>query len=130
MNLSIRHDPFPVLAPYQGIYAHGVETAAGSRLLHISGQYGQPPEGALPLSFKAQCRQALLNLESVLQEADMGFSNLIKMSFYLIRREDMEALLEVRRDMLEGVRPTLFVAGLVSPQWLIEVEAIASGPSA
>ena len=28
MQVSIRHDPFPVGEPYRGIYAHGVETRA------------------------------------------------------------------------------------------------------
>ena len=50
------------------------------------------------------------------------------MSFYLVRREDMGALVEVRKELLDGVRPaitTLFVAGLVSPDWLVEVDVVA-----
>lgn len=46
--------------------------------------------------------------------------DIVKMSFYLVRREDM--------DTLVGVRPaitTVFVAGLVSPDWLVEVGAVA-----
>jgi len=128
MSVSTRHDPFPVQKPYHGIYAHGVETRAGARVLHISGQVGQSPEGHLPADFRGQCRQALLNLESVLKKADMTFSDIVKMSFFLIRREDMDTLVEVRKEFLDGVRPaitTLYVAGLVSPTWLVEVEAVA-----
>ncbi|MEM7048567.1 MAG: RidA family protein [Acidobacteriota bacterium] len=129
MSVSIRHDPFPVGEPYHGIYAHGVETRAGARLLHISGQIGVAPDGSLARDFDGQCRQALANLEAVLGAADMELSNIVKMSFFLVRREDMEPLLEVRRDLLDGVRPaitTVYVAGLVSPDWLVEVEAIAA----
>ena len=32
MQISTRHDPFPVKRPYHGIYAHGVETRAGARV--------------------------------------------------------------------------------------------------
>ena len=58
----------------------------------------------------------------------MELSDIVKVSFFLVRREDMAGLVEVRSDMLNGVRPavtSVFVAGLVSPDWLVEVEAIA-----
>ena len=128
MSVSKRHDPFPVQNPYHGIYAHGVETRAGARVLHISGQIGISPEGDLAADFLGQCRQALRNLELVLKEAGMTFRDIVKMSFFLVRREDMNALVEVRKEMLDGVRPaitTVYVAGLVSPDWLVEVEAVA-----
>jgi enamine deaminase RidA (YjgF/YER057c/UK114 family) len=128
MPVSLRHDPFPVKDPYHGIYAHGVETRAGSRMLHVSGQIGESPEGALATDFAGQCRQALLNLDSVLRVAGMSLRDIVKMTFYLVRREDMSALVSVRKEMLDGVRPavtTLFVSGLVSPDWLVEIEAVA-----
>ena len=128
MSVSTRHDPYPVNDPYHGIYAHGVETRAGARVLHISGQVGASPEGHLPEDFKGQCRQAILNLESVLKAANMTFNDIVKMSFFLVRREDMGELVDVRKEFLDGVRPaitTVFVAGLVSPDWLVEVEAVA-----
>src|SRR5215218_6257430 len=128
MSVSNRHDPFPVSEPYHGIYAHGVETRAGARMLHISGQIGQVPGGSLPPDFRGQCRQAILNVQSVLAAAHMSLSDIVKMSFYLVRRKDMDALVEVRKELLDTVRPavtTLFVAGLVSQQWLVEIEAVA-----
>jgi len=129
MKTSPRHDPFPVREPYHGIYAHGVETTSSSRLLHISGQYGESPDGVLASDFKTQCRQALLNVQAVLQAADMDFGNMVKMCFFLTRRQDMAELIEVRKEMLDGVRPaitTVFVAGLVSPDWLVEVDVVAA----
>jgi len=128
MPASIRHDPVPVREPYHGIYAHGVESRAGSRVLHVSGQIGETPEGVLPPDFRGQCRQAMRNVGSVLKAANMDFADIVKMSFYLTRREDMTALVEVRNEFVKGVRPavtTLFVAGLVSPDWLVEIEVVA-----
>lgn len=128
MSLSTRHDPFPVQDPYHGIYAHAVETAAGSRVLRVSGQVGQSPEGILPPDFRGQCKQALLNVETILTRAGMSFSDIVKMNFYLVRREDMSTLVEVRKELLDGVRPaitTVFVAGLVSEDWLVEVDVVA-----
>ena len=128
MQVSIRHDPFPVGEPYRGIYAHGVETRAGARMLHVSGQVGASPEGDLPSDFRSQCRQALVNVASVLSAANMTLRDIVKMSFYLVRREDMETVVEVRKEILDGVRPaitTVFVAGLVSPHWLVEIDVVA-----
>jgi 2-iminobutanoate/2-iminopropanoate deaminase len=128
MPVSVRHDPFPVDAPYHGIYSHGVETRAGTRILHVSGQVGRTPEGHVPPDFRGQCRQALLNVSAVLSSANMTLKDIVKMSFFLVRREDMATLVEVRKELLDGVRPaitTLFVAGLVSPDWLVEVEVVA-----
>lgn len=128
MPISTRHDPFPVKDPYHGIYAHGVETPAGARIVHISGQIGESPEGHLPSDFRGQCKQAILNVESVLREAKMELTDIVKMSFFLVRREDMAELVAVRKEMLDGVRPaitTVFVAGLVSPDWFVEVEVVA-----
>ena len=128
MPISIRHNPFPVQEPYHGIYAHGVEIAPGARTLHVSGQYGQSPEGHLPTDFRGQCKQAILNIESVLADANMKLANIVKMCIYMIRREDMDTLIEVRKEMLDGVRPaitTVYVAGLVSPDWLVEIDVVA-----
>jgi enamine deaminase RidA (YjgF/YER057c/UK114 family) len=126
---SIRHDPFPVAVPYGAIYSHGVETVAGCRMLFVSGQVGKAPDGELATDFTAQCRQAILNVESVLRSANMVIADIVKINFYLVRRADMSALVDVREQMLHGVRPavtTLIVAGLVSNEWLIEVEALAA----
>jgi 2-iminobutanoate/2-iminopropanoate deaminase len=128
MTVSIRHDPTPVREPYHGIYAHGVESRAGCRTLHVSGQIGQTADGVLPADFRGQCRQAMTNVAAVLNAANMTLTDIVKMSFYLTRREDMSALVEVRNEFVKGVRPavtTLFVAGLVSPDWLVEIEAVA-----
>lgn len=129
MDVSKRHDPFPVAQPYHGIYSHGVETMCASRMLHISGQIGVAPDGSLADDFEGQCRQALLNVKAVLKSADMDFQDIVKMSFFLVRRKDMDGLVEMRKEYLDGVRPavtTIYVSGLVSEDWLVEIEAIAS----
>lgn len=127
--LPQRHDPFPVAEPYHGIYAHGVDVTSHSRTLYISGQIGVAPDGFLDPTFEGQCRQAFENLFAVLRSAHMTPHDLVKMSFYLTRPQDMGSLVNIRRDLIDGVRPavtTLFVSGLVSPDWFVEIEAIAA----
>lgn len=125
---SIRHNPFKVQAPNQEIYSHGVSSSFPHRSLHLSGQYGIQSNGELAQGFSAQCRQAILNLEAVLRDANMSLDNLVKMNFYLTNRQYMSELDSVRLELLNGVRPaitTVIVAGLVFPDWLIEVDAYA-----
>lgn len=123
-----RFDPIEVGEEYRGIFAHGVEVPAASRTLYISGQIGVAPDGSLAKEFRGQCRQALTNLGMVLEAADMSFSDIVKTTFFLTRPSDMGELVKVRKEMIDGVRPantTVFISGLVSPDWLVEVEAIA-----
>ena len=129
MSQAIRHDPYPVAEPYHGLYAYGVELPANTRTLHISGQVGVSPDGELAQGFEAQCRQVFENIKAVLSTASMQLSNIVKLNIYMLDRADMETLLKVRREYLEGVRPAItvvFVQGLVAEDWLVEIEAVAS----
>ncbi len=124
-----RHDPFPVAEPYRGIYAHGVEVSPESTTLHVSGQVGVASDGSLDASFGGQCRQAFRNLFAVLESAGMTKDDIVKLTFYLTRPSDMDELVDVRRELIDGVRPavtTLFIGGLVSKDWLIEIDAFAA----
>lgn len=125
---NIRHDPFKVKAPYCGIYSHGVSSSFPHRSLHLSGQCGIQLNGELAQGFSAQFRQAIQNLEAVLRDASMNLNNLVKMNFYLTNRQHMAELVSVRLELLDGIRPaitTVIVAGLESPDCLIEVDAVA-----
>jgi len=100
----------------------------GARFVHVSGQVGVSPQGDLPPDFDGQCRQAVANVRAVLEQAGMTLADVVKMSFFLVRREDMAGLVVVRKELLDGVRPavtTVIVAELVQPDWLVEIEAVA-----
>lgn len=130
--MAARINPFPVDPRYADIYAHGVEAPGSQRTIWVSGQIGVAPEGGLPEDFVGQCRQAIENLQAVLSDADASLADIVKMSFFLTDREHMDDLVAVRREMLTGVNPaitTVVVAGLVSPDWLVEVEATAVAPN-
>ncbi len=127
MPAAVRLNPYPVDRRYAGIYAHGV-AAGDPRTVYVSGQIGAGPDGTVPQSFRGQCVNAIENVGRVLGEAGLGFGDIAKMSFFLIRRGDMGELVDVRKAMLDGVSPaitTVIVAGLVEPEWLVEVEAVA-----
>jgi 2-iminobutanoate/2-iminopropanoate deaminase len=122
------HRP-PTIAPPFSRYSHGVETEGNVRWLHISGQVGVTPDGKLADGAEAQIEQAWRNVLNVLDAAGMGPRDLVKVTTFLINRADLATARAVRDRMLQGAEPAstlLFVVGLASPDWLVEIEAIAA----
>jgi 2-iminobutanoate/2-iminopropanoate deaminase len=123
------HNPDSVPAP-EGGYSHGLEIAAGQRLLFISGQIPAWPDGSVPPDFEGQCRAAWANVLAVLASAGLGPDHLVKVTTYLTDRAQADANGRIRREHLGIHRPalTVIVAQTLEPQWLVEIEAIAAAP--
>jgi enamine deaminase RidA (YjgF/YER057c/UK114 family) len=65
----------------------------------------------------------------MLNKAGMTVHDLVKVTHYLLRAEDIPAYVKVRSKYLGDARPAsmlLLVPGLVKPDYLLEVEAIAA----
>lgn len=121
------HNP-PTVAPGAG-YSHGVELPPHARLLYLAGQIGMAADGKMAPDFRSQAEQAWKNLAAVLAAAGMGFENLVKVTHYLTRREDIGVYREVRAQFLGKNAPAstlLVIAALARPEALVEVEAIAA----
>ena len=128
----LEHYKPKTVAPPFSRYSHGVEAPANARWLHVSGQVGVTPEGKVLDGAEAQIEQAWRNVLSVLEAAGMGPRDLVKVTTFLIDRADLPAARAIRERMLQGAEPAstlLFVAGLASPEWRIEIEAIAAAGS-
>ena len=126
-----RHKPQTVAPPFSR-YSHGVEAPAGARWLYVSGQVGVGPDGKLADGAEAQIEQAWRNVLSVLEAAGMGPRDLIKVTTFLLDRADLAAARAIRERMLQGAEPAstlLIVAGLASPEWRVEIEAVAAAES-
>lgn len=121
------HNPSTV-APGTG-YSHGIELPPNARLLYLAGQIGVAPDGKMPPDIRGQAEQAWRNLEAVLKAAGMGVENIVKLTHYLTRREDIPVYREVRAQFLGKYAPAstlLVISALARPDALIEVEAIAA----
>ncbi len=122
------HNPDTVHAPV-GAYSHAVEVPPDARWLYISGQVALTPDGRIPEDFAAQCELAWTNLFNVLKSAGMGAGDLVKLTVFMLRPEDLPAFREIRDRFLQGrhpATPLVFVRGLARPKWLIEIEGIAA----
>ena len=123
-----RHNP-DAIAPTFSAYSHGVEVAPGARWLHISGQVGVLPDGGLADGPVGQMEQTWSNVLAVLADADMGPHDLVKVTCFITRAEDVGLFRQVRDSLLEGAQPAstlVIVSGLAHPDWLVEIEAIAA----
>jgi enamine deaminase RidA (YjgF/YER057c/UK114 family) len=124
-----RHNPVPILPAYEAVFAHGVEVAAGARTLFVSGQVGVDRDGrTVAGGFEPQCAQAIANVAAVLGSAGMTLADIVKITVYLTRREDIPRLRDMRAAHL-AVAPAVtmvLVAGLHDPEWLVEIEAVAA----
>ena len=82
------HNPDSIAAPV-GAYVHGLETAPGARILHVSGQIGMAKDGTIPAGTKAQSELVWQNIAEILASAGMEISDIVKMTAYLLGPEDL-----------------------------------------
>lgn len=122
------HAPATVAPPFSR-YSLGMEVTGAERWLLLSGQVGVDPAGTLAEGAEAQIEQAWRNILAILAAAGMDAGNLVKVTVFLTRREDLAAYRTARDRMLGAAKPAstlLFVAGLADPAWLVEIEAVAA----
>ncbi len=123
-----KHNPTTIAAAFSN-YSLAVEAPAQARWLHVSGQVGVAPDGSLAEGAEAQMETAFRNVLAILGSAGMGPHDLVKITVFLTRSEDVGLYRDVRDRMLAGATPAstlLIVAALANPDWLVEIEAIAA----
>ncbi|HJS33308.1 MAG TPA: RidA family protein [Alphaproteobacteria bacterium] len=122
------HTP-PTIAPPAALYVHGMEAPASARWLFVSGQIGVHPDGRIGRDAREQAEIVWANIVAILASAGMGVRDIVKLTSYVVGREHLAPLREVRERVLAGHKPAstlLIVAGLAQPQWLVEVEVYAA----
>jgi len=109
-------------------YAAGIEHALPARRLVVSGQIGVRADGTVEDGMEAQMRRSFLNLFAVLEAAGMAKTNIVKVTVFLTDPTAVGLYRRMRDDMMEGhlsASTLLVVAGLASPDLLVEIEAEA-----
>ena len=108
-------------------FSHAVKTGT---TVYLAGQTGADADGKLvgKDDFEAQARQVLLNLQTAVRAAGGELSDIVMWKIYVTDREYGARLAPVRREFLTKDLPAatlLVVAGLASPDYLIEIDAVA-----
>ena len=112
-----------------GAYSHQVEITGNEHMLVLSGQVGMREDGTVPEDPIEQMDIALENIFRNLRAANMNVKDIIKLTYYLVGEIDTTKRRELVGSKLQGHKPCstlLFVAGLASPIYKVEIEALAS----
>ena len=128
------YTPSTIRPPF-GRYSQGRDYPAGWRVLMASGQLGLTPDDTIPQDAGAQSDLCFAALGEILKEAGMGPEHVIRINAYLTDVAHREAYMAARDRWLVNVAEDalpastlLIVAGLVRPEFKVEVEITAAAP--
>ncbi|MDP6430172.1 MAG: RidA family protein [Rhodospirillales bacterium] len=122
--------PDSLHAPFS-TYVHGIAVDEARRVIFSAGQVCGDKDGGIVGvgDFEAQGEQVMKNLTDVLAEGGATFSDIIKVTIYVVGQQYAQPARDLCRRHWDKSNPpasTLIVcAGLANPDFLIEIEAIA-----
>lgn len=114
-----------------GKYGDAIEVMPNQRWLFTSGTPGMDEKGEFPPDITRQAELAWGHILKMLGAAGMSVTDLVKITQYLTRPEDIPAYVQVRTRILGEARPAsmlMVVAELPRPEFLLEIEAVAVRP--
>ncbi|WP_394777645.1 RidA family protein [Undibacterium sp.] len=117
------------IASQIGKYSDAIEVRPNQRWLFTAGTPGLSAAGELPKDITGQAELAWAHIITLLEKANMGMQDIVKVTQTLTRSEDIKAYAAVRNRFLGDARPAsmlLVIPELVWPEFLVEVEVIAA----
>ena len=121
-------NPDTIHAPL-GRYVHQIEVTGEARTLYLAGQVGIRPDGSVPDDAVEQLGVAIENVLRNLEAAGFEPTDLVKLTTYVVGAMD-PAGRRAQLDRLLGshlsTSTLIFVAGLASPAYKVEVDAWAT----
>ena len=112
-------------------YSHVVTIPAG-RMVWTSGQVGVRADGAVGDGWEEQTRIAFENVGRALAAAEVGWGDVVKLTYYVTATDHLDTVRAVRDEFVDTDTPPtsslVQVAGLFRPDLLVEVEAVAAIP--
>ncbi len=122
------------IAPPFAKYSHGIAIPPGQTLVKTSGQLGLAADGSVPDGSYAQAMICFDNITSILAEAGLSPADVVHVQSYVTDRPHMQGYMQARDEFLADaqVLPTstlLIVSGFTRPEFVVEVEVWAAGPT-
>ena len=113
-----------------GLWSNAIRTGD---TLYISGQVARPFDGQggmVGTDEYAQAKQIFSRIERIVKAAGGTMDNLVKMTIYSVLPDCLDDMRAARRKVMgETMRPAVtlvIVAGLATPEFLVEIEAWAA----
>ena len=111
-------------------YSHGVEIAAGKRLVLCSGQLGIGPDDQVPEDAGGQTELCFRNIAAILSEAGLTLNDIVRINAFVTDRAHLQAYMDVRNRLFSDPAPAstlMIVSGFARPEFKVEVEVLAAG---
>ena len=124
-----RHNPDTVIEAFGKGYSQAMEIDPNKRWLFTAGQVGVAPDGNTLDSIEDQVAQTWSNILALLNEGGMGIDDVVKITGYIVGKENFLAYAAGRKKVLGEARPAstaIIVSALAMPEWLVEIEVIAA----
>ena len=119
-----------------GAYSPLARISAPQELVAVAGQLGADSGGSLTGAgdTAAQVRQVFRNVGAALDEAGLGFGDILKFTTYIVGRDAIPDFMTTRTEVFAEIYPDgkyppntlLIVPGLVEERFVVEVEALAA----
>ena len=114
-------------------YAHAVKVDGVQSMVFTSGVVPTMPDGTVPPSLEGQTRVVWANLLEILRAAQMGVSNIVSITTYVVARDtltpDLASVMAVRDEVMADHRAAstlVTVPALARSEWLIEISLVAA----
>lgn len=121
------------LAKPNGHFSQATAIEARGRLIFISGMTARTKDGTIAGigNIEEQTRQVCLNLQAAVEAAGGKLKDICRVDVYVRNIEHFSVIHKVRQEFFEPPLPAstmVEVAKMVSPEYLIEISAIAVIP--
>lgn len=113
-------------SPYEEQFGY-CRVVVDDEWIFVSGTTGAAEDGSFSPKAAEQCRLALAKIGRALESAGASFADVMRVTYYLADRADVEACRPLVRDAFGAAPPaaTMLVAGLLDPAMKIEIEVTA-----
>jgi reactive intermediate/imine deaminase len=113
-----------------GHFSQAIAADARGQLVFISGMTARRPDGTIAGvgDIEAQTRQVCENIKSALEAAGGTMDDVCRVDVFVRNMEHFDRIHKVRREYFKAQPPAstmVQVSGFVSPDYLIEINAIA-----
>lgn len=118
------------MAPPFARYSHGVSWGG---LVLTSGQLALATDGSIPEGAEAQADLIFSNIDLILRDAGTTKENTLKVSAFVTDRCHMAGYMVARDRWMMDVphlpaSTLMIVSGFTRPEFVVEIEVIATGP--
>ncbi len=116
-----------------GVFSHATAIEAQGRLVFISGMTARRADGSIAGigDIEAQTRQVCENIKAAVEAAGGSMDDICRVDVYVRNIEQFAEIHKVRKEYFNAPVPAstmVEVAKMVSPDYLIEISAIAVIP--